>query len=331
MDQGVQELAPWEIPPDEAYWQALLQEGEYGEGALESPVDPGQNLAAGQATMPEQDMAGHSKELFSEPPEPEPTHWDTFSRYLHEERAIDLPVVGSNRGGLLVKWNGVMGFVPASQLCETPPYGDDELRRESLADRIGSTLALKVIEVDPSESRLILSERAARRIQEPDLSILDDLTPGDVCHGAITNLCPFGAFVDLGGVEGLIHISELSWGRVSHPSDVVQSGQEVEVYVLNIDRDQGRIGLSLKRLRPDPWQTVESRYQIGQEVEGIITNVVHFGAFVRIEDGLEGLIHTSELADSLGDPRHTFQEGQAIRVQIMSIEGARHRIGLAPT
>jgi small subunit ribosomal protein S1 len=150
-----------------------------------------------------------------------------------------------------------------------------------------------------------------------------------VCHGQITNLCTFGAFVDLGGVEGLIHISELSWGRVAHPADVLQSGQEVDVYVLNVDRDQGRVGLSLKRLQPDPWNSVEDRYQVGQVVEGTVTNIVNFGAFVRLEEGLEGLIHASELGGGIMPALHTLREGENVLVRINSIEGSRHRIGLS--
>jgi small subunit ribosomal protein S1 len=135
--------------------------------------------------------------------------------------------------------------------------------------------------------------------------------------------------VDLGGVEGLIHISELSWGRVSHPSDALQSGQEIDVYVLNVDRERGRVGLSLKRLCPDPWHTVESKYEIGQVVEGTITNIVNFGAFVRIEEGLEGLIHTSELSDPASSFQHDIREGEVVRVRIVSIDRPRHRMGLS--
>jgi small subunit ribosomal protein S1 len=159
--------------------------------------------------------------------------------------------------------------------------------------------------------------------------VLDDLHAGEVCEGCVTNLCTFGAFVDLGGIEGLIHISELSWGRVGHPSDVLQSGQAVEVYVLNVDRDQGRIGLSLKRLQPDPWDSVEERYSVDQVVEGIVTNIVNFGAFVRLEEGLEGLIHTSELTGEMMPSLYTLREGESVQVRINSIEGSRHRIGLS--
>jgi small subunit ribosomal protein S1 len=236
-------------------------------------------------------------------------------------------VVGFNRGGVLVKWGGVTGFVPASQMCKGVSSGDEQARREAFSALVGQVLTLKVIEVDPAQSRLILSERATRRVQHPDLDVLDSLTSGDVCEGQITNLCSFGAFVDLGGVEGLIHISELSWGRVSHPSDVLQSGQDVNVYVLNVDRERGRVGLSLKRLHPDPWDSVETKYGVGDRVQGTVTSIVNFGAFVRIEDGLEGLIHNSDWSDSFAGP--SIQPGDVVQVRIVSIDRERHRMGLS--
>jgi small subunit ribosomal protein S1 len=147
----------------------------------------------------------------------------------------------------------------------------------------------------------------------------------------VTNLCSFGAFVDLGGFEGLVHISELSWGRVEHPSDVLEPGQPVEVYVLNVDRKRDRVGLSIKRLQPDPWQSVKDRYQAGQIVEGIVTHIVKFGAFVEVEDGLEGLVHVSELAEkgpSASNPNDVVREGDPVIVQILNVDSERRRIGL---
>jgi small subunit ribosomal protein S1 len=316
-------LPPWEVPPGEEYWQALLSEGEYGESSV-VPVGHERSRAerAKSSTILEPNPGPQS-------PTSDLANWDMCASYLAEERTIELTVASFNRGGLLVKWNGITGFVPASQLYESVPYDDDVLRRESLSQRVGCTLTLKVIEVDSAKDRLILSERAARRITGADLELLDELDAGQVRQGRVTNLCGFGAFVDLGGVEGLIHISELSWGRVSYPSDVLQKGQEVDVYILNVDRELGRVGLSLKRLRPDPWNTVESQYQIGQVVRGVVTNVVNFGAFVRIEEGLEGLVHASELTgDSVAHDQH-LHEGDEVQVRITSIEALRHRIGLS--
>lgn len=161
-------------------------------------------------------------------------------------------------------------------------------------------------------------------------TMLKGLRPGDVCPGVVTNLTSFGAFVDLGGIEGLIHISELSWDRVRDPGDVLQPGQEVEVYVLGVNPDERRIALSLKRMRPNPWLEVETRYQVGQVLEGAVTNVVSFGAFVRIEEGVEGLIHISELAEgSFLHPRNVVHEGDIVRVRVLNIDSAKQRLGLS--
>jgi small subunit ribosomal protein S1 len=191
-------------------------------------------------------------------------------------------------------------------------------------------LSLRVIELDRIQNRLILSERAAQVQPGTRASVLTHIRESDICSGQVTNLCDFGVFVDLGGLEGLIHISELSWGRVSHPRDILTRGDTIQVYVMHVDQDQGRIALSLKRLRPDPWQTVETRYQVGQIVEGVITNVVDFGAFACIEEGLEGLIHVSELAEGhFLHPRNVVREGDTVRAKILNIDGQARRLGLS--
>jgi small subunit ribosomal protein S1 len=160
--------------------------------------------------------------------------------------------------------------------------------------------------------------------------VLEALRPSQRIQGTITNLTAFGAFVDLGGIEGLIHVSELSWGRVRHPSDVVRCGQTVEAIVLSVDPEQGRIGLSLKLLEPDPWLTVDEHYRVGEIVEGLVTNVVPFGAFVCIERGLEGLIHVSEISDGpVADPRAILREGEVVRARIVRIDAAARRLGLS--
>ena len=365
------DLAPWQVPPDEAYWQALLQEEESVENRA---LDPGSASAPvqGERSTPPSEISSEKPIAFPGPqapplrevdrlpprqdpapqdakgPDPLPesppdaqddqdhlpqpgneASWQLFFQHRDDGTTVDLAVESYNRGGLLVRWQDVVGFVPASQLCDGLRYEDEQTRLRDLATRVGSSLTLKVIEVDPAKTRLILSERAARHVEDPDLNVLDELNPGDVCRGEVTNLCTFGAFIDLGGVEGLIHISELSWGRVSHPSDILQSGDRVEVYVLNIDRSQGRVGLSLKRLQPDPWNTVDEHYHVGQVIEGEITNIVNFGAFVRLEEGLEGLIHTSELNGASASGLYALREGARVLVRINSIEGERHRIGLS--
>jgi small subunit ribosomal protein S1 len=211
-----------------------------------------------------------------------------------------------------------------------PRYRDPRERVSKLSDRIGDSLTLCLIEVDVEQQRLVFSERAATNGPSSPVSLLNTLRPGDTCQGRVTNLTAFGAFVDLGGMEGLIHISEMSWDRVRHPGDVLHPGQEVTVYVVGVNPDERRIALSLKRLRPDPWKGVESRYQVGQIVEGTVTNVVSFGAFVRLEEGLEGLIHISELAEgSFLHPRSVVHEGDKVQVRVLNIDKHNHRLGLS--
>lgn len=256
--------------------------------------------------------------------------WEAAQRTHELDETIELPVVGYNRGGLIVEWGALRGFVPASQLVDFPAIADGPTRRSELAARVGQNLILRVIELDREQSRLILSERAAQVRPGTRADILDKLRKGDAAQGRVTNLCDFGAFVDLGGVEGLIHISELSWGRVGHPRDVLNRGDVVRVYVMEVNREHGRVALSLKRLQPDPWETVEQRYYVGQVIEGVITNVVDFGAFARVEDGLEGLIHVSELAEgNFLHPRNVVREGERVRVRVLNIDGHSRRLGLS--
>jgi small subunit ribosomal protein S1 len=191
-------------------------------------------------------------------------------------------------------------------------------------------LQLKIIEINRARNRLILSERLAaqewrqRRREE----LLDELKPGEVRHGVVSNLANFGAFVDLGGADGLVHISQLAWSRVNHPSEVLKVGQEVEVQVLSVDKEKKKIALSIKRAEVDPWTTVEQRYTPGQVVTGTITKIAPFGAFARIEDGIEGLIHLSELPAGM-DPKTNLHEGQQLQLRILRIDAERRRLGLS--
>jgi small subunit ribosomal protein S1 len=249
---------------------------------------------------------------------------------LEKGDLFTLRVNSANRGGLLVEWNGLQGFVPASHLKEMSSLHGHYERMSELTSRIGESLTLRLIEVDPQQNQLVFSERATTQHSSSPDAILHTLQPGDICQGVVTNLTTFGAFVDLGGVEGLLHISEISWERVRHPGDVLRAGQDVEVQVIGVNPDQGRIALSLKRLRPDPWTQVEARYWAGQLVEGTVTNVVSFGAFVRLEEGLEGLIHISELAEgSFMHPRNVVREGDVIQARVLNIDTAKHRMGLS--
>ena len=317
----------WWTEPDEGYWQALLEQGEIISEVV-PPVEPHesfQNLEVERISLDDMLVA---------PGDVHGSHsgdgWGRAEQALAQGERFQLPVVGANRGGLLVDWNGLQGFVPASHLGEMPQSRDMRERMTELARHIGSSMTLRLIEVDPQQNRLVFSERAAMSdFRSPD-AILNSLSPGDLCQGKVTNLTSFGAFVDLGGVEGLIHVSELSWDRVRHPGDVLQPGEAVEVLVLGVSPEEGRIALSLKQLRPNPWADVESRYYPGQVVEGEVTNVVSFGAFVRLEEGLEGLIHISELAEgSFLHPRNVVHEGDSVRVRVLNIDERNQRLGLS--
>ena len=321
MSSNIQRQDQSPPPMDEGYWSALLQEGEYAASVTE------------QEAFEEQEA---DDTLLTPSPIPEnrtaaaDVDWQQIEQIMRFDEVVELNVIGYNRGGLLVEWRTLHGFVPASQLTSFPATANSTLRRNALVDRVGSKLKLRVIELNPEQNRLILSERAALVEAGERAGILQRLQRGDSVSGTITNLCDFGAFVDLGGLEGLIHISELSWGRVGHPNDILKRGQEVRVHVLEIERDAGRIALSLKRLHPDPWATVNERYQIGQIVVGNITNVVDFGAFACIEEGLEGLIHVSELAEGhFLHPRNVVSEGQQVNAKVLSIDSRARRLGLS--
>jgi len=319
MDQ-VGAWIPGDVPPDEGYWAAVLRDGENGRASPPTAQDD------------PWDRVDLDISKTSEPAEPVAIEdeWEVAREALEQGKVFKLPVIGCNRGGVLIAWNDLRGFVPASHLMCLSPSEDEEERYEELRGLIGTQLSLKIIELDQERNRFVLSERTSRLNEDHRQELLDSLSPGDIRQGHVTNLCSFGAFVDLGGLDGLVHVSELSWGRVDHPSDVLEHEQMVEVYVLNVDRGRGRVGLSIKRLQPDPWQCVEERYEVGQVVEGTITHVVDFGAFARVEAGLEGLIHVSELTDgNFVHPRDVVQEGDVVAVRVLSIDSRRRRMGLS--
>ncbi|MCR4407997.1 MAG: 30S ribosomal protein S1 [Anaerolineae bacterium] len=261
--------------------------------------------------------------------------WRLAEKMFEAGEVFEGTIAGYNKGGLIVRLGKVRGFVPASQLATRRQRDQEEglSGEEQRAHLVGQKLQLKIIELDRERNRLILSERAAvrewRRKQKAQL--LSELNEGDIRVGEVISLCDFGAFVDLGGADGLIHLSELSWRRVSHPSEVLKVGDEVEVYVLNVDRERKRIGLSLKRLQPDPWTQAVSKYEVGQLVEGRITKLVKFGAFASIgEDDIEGLIHVSELSDQhVNHPKEVVKEGDVLTLRIIRVDPQRRRIGLS--
>ncbi len=303
-------------PVDEGWWEAVLAEEE---------AEPRLNSTNHGSKGVNQTNRVNS----TRPVEQEEMDWKHANQLYEHDQAIELVVVGYNRGGLLVSSEGIQGFVPVSHLVETPCT--DLESDDWLASYLDRTLLLKVIECDPERGRIVFSERAALSEPGSRIYLLNRLEPGDCIQGAITNITDFGVFVDLGGVEGLIHVSEISWGRVHHPADVVELGQKVNVYVIQVDRERARVALSLKRLHQNPWETVQTRYYPGQITEAVVTSIVPFGAFARLEEGLDGLIHISEMnqvfkAGLLDGP---LTEGQRVKVRVLHVDSDRQRLGLS--
>jgi small subunit ribosomal protein S1 len=247
--------------------------------------------------------------------------WDYVKQIYQMDEIVRLKVVGCNQGGLLVQGEKINGFVPCSHL----------LASNKKKEYLHQTVALKVIEYDQDRCRVVLSERAAQAKSGTRIKLLDELVVGTCIPGVVTTLTDFGAFVDLGGMEGLIHISELSWGRVDHPSDVVEVGDCLDVYILNIDRAENKVALSLKQMCPNPWETITERYQTGQVVEAVVKNIVSYGAFVRLEEGVDGLIHVSELGDNGEEvsPWDVLEENQKVTVEIIHLDPLEQRLGLS--
>ena len=253
--------------------------------------------------------------------------WLTAEQYLASGEIFEAQVVGYNRGGLIVPFGDLRAFVPASHHSDLPRGLTEEARHKRLTEMVGKKFPFKVIEVDADSKRLVLSQREAfrgwRELQKGRL--LSELAEGQVRKGVVSGLRDFGAFVDLGGADGLIHISELSWRRVKHPREVLRVGQEVEVQVVKLDPASHRIGLSLKKLQPDPWLQVAERYAVGDVIPGRITRVAPFGAFVELEDGIEGLVPNRQTEGGLSSLR----EGLEVQVRVVRLELDRQRIGLA--
>ncbi len=257
--------------------------------------------------------------------------WRRAEELLHTKEVFEGVVSEYNKGGVIVYLGKARGFVPASQLVSDEGKKEED-SEDRFKDLVGKKLQLKVIELDRSRNRLILSERQALRDwrHTQKARLLNDLQVGDIREGVVSSLASFGAFVDLGGADGLIHLSELSWGRVQDPSEVVQLGQKVRVKVISVDRERRRIGLSLRQLAPEPWSVIHEQYAIGQLVDAEITRLTNFGAFARVDGKIEGLIHISELSDQrVSHPREVVHEGQKLRLRVIKIDPAKRRMGLS--
>ena len=251
--------------------------------------------------------------------------WLRAQDLLDSGKVLEAEVTDFNRGGVIVPFGRLRGFVPNSHLTSIPKGLRGKRLRQVKSKLVGQTLPLVVIEVNQRRRQLVLSERAAnsRRRQQ----LLEELTKGNVRTGVVRSLVDFGAFVDLGGLDGLIHISELDWKHVDHPSKVLSVGDEIEVYVLNVDRERERVALSRKRLLPDPWYQVTETLREGDVVEGTVTNIVPFGIFVDVGEGIEGLVHTSEMPDQ-GATRSDLDIGSPVTVRVLNIDEWKRQIAL---
>ncbi len=254
--------------------------------------------------------------------------WMTVAEYKENKTLCQCRVLGVNRGGLLTEIGHLRGFLPKSQLQRR------RQSKEEINKLVGKMMDVKIIEVDHEQRRIIMSERAAMRelraAKRKDL--MTTLSKGDVCEGTVVHLADFGAFVDIGGMEGLVHVSELSWKRINHPSAVLKTGDKIKVAVLSIDKDKQRLALSLKKLQPDPWTLVADEYKVGQLVEAKITKIASYGVFARINDdnGLVGLIHISELSDAhVEHPREIVKASEVVAVRIIRINPRKRQIGLS--
>lgn len=344
----------------DAYDYARPQRGELREGMIMQIEDNGVLVSIGtkrEGVIPAQDLrqmgddlvgslrVGETIQVYVQEPENRDgdlilsltmvqvaKDWEHADQLFHDGGIVRCKVIGFNKGGLLVQFNRIRGFVPASQVAQLHGRTAVEERQQALQKMVNQEIPLKVIEVDRERNRLVLSERSAtqewRKAQKQRL--LTELQPGDVLSGRVNQLTNFGAFIDLGGADGLAHISELSWQRVNHPREVLQPGQEVKVVVVEIDRDRERIGLSIRQLQANPWDTIDQRYSLGQLVSGPVTNVTPFGAFVQVEEAVEGLIHASELdVDPQTQPRDVLQPGQIVTAKVISLDRQRQRMGLS--
>ncbi|MGD8455393.1 MAG: S1 RNA-binding domain-containing protein [Anaerolineales bacterium] len=259
--------------------------------------------------------------------------WLQAESLLKSNEVFSGEVAGYNKGGLIVNMGHLRGFVPASQvsLSRRMTYSGDT-PDERWGKMVGEPIVVRVIEVDRQRRRLIFSEKAASQESRDSLKdlLLQELKEGEVRKGRVTSLADFGAFVNINGADGLVHLSEISWERIDHPKEVLEVGQEVEVKIISIDRDRRRIGLSIRQLQNDPWENYVKDYKVGQLVEGTITRLTKFGAFARIDENLEGLIHVSELSDKrIEHPKEVLSEKDIITLRIIKIDNDRRRIGLS--
>ena len=258
--------------------------------------------------------------------------WRAAADLLENDEVYKAYIADSNKGGLIVAFGSLRAFVPASHVSDVPRGLEEDERIAHLRTMVGKHINIKVLEVDRRRRRLVFSQREAQREEREARKemLLDNLREGQTIKGVVSGIRDFGAFIDLGGADGLVHISEMAWHRVKHPTNLLSVGDEVDVYVLKLDDEGKRIGLSLKRLQPNPWSLVEEKYHVGQLVEGVVSRIAPFGAFVSMDLGIEALLHISQLADhEVSDVGMIVEPGETYLLRIISIEADRQRLGLS--
>lgn len=307
---GSQGIPPGE--PDENWWAAVLSD----EPQSDFSVNQTEQVVASETTSDETTKVT--------------VNWDRIKSIYTNDQIVSLTVVGFNRGGILVAGEDIHGFVPASHLIDVPAELSEEDRETYFTSYLDRNISLKIIECEPDKERVVFSERAALAGEGCRRELLHNLKVGDVVEGVVTNVTEFGAFVDLGGLEGLIHVSELSWGRVNDPSDFLKVCDTVSTLVLQVSEDKGRIALSLKRLKDNPWEVLANELSPGDIVPATITSIVKYGAFARLDEGVEGLIHISSMNFPSGCVHidDFLYEGQAVNVCILHIDPKKRRLGL---
>lgn len=258
--------------------------------------------------------------------------WIDAQDLMDSGKIVTHKVIGYNKGGLTIEFRHLKGFVPASHVIDMPRNMSEDQRRSELEGYIGHDMRLKVIEVDRRRRRLVMSQMLAEREYRDNRreELFSTLKVGDIIEGEVRNLRPFGAFVDIGGADGLLHVSEIGWSPIAHPREALTVGQKIQVQVIRLDPKEQRIALSRKRALPNPWDSIEQRYHVGDILPATITRVVDFGAFAQLEPGVEGLIHISELADiAVAEPLKTVAAGDEVKVKILRVDAKRQRIGLS--
>lgn len=303
---------------DEGWWESVLME-ENRFSTRKPLVPPASKLTAGGETN-----GAPAKTTMT-------VDWDRLKALYMRDEVVELCVTGFNRGGLIVESNELFGFVPFSHLVELAGKPDLPNRVSELERYVGRTMRLKVIECDPEDGRVVFSERAAQSEAGRRAALFHELKAGQPVQGVVTNVTDFGVFVDLGGVEGLVHISELSWGRVTHPSQVVRLGERITVQVLDLAPERCRVALSVKRLLPNPWANAERDFPVGSIQSAVVTKILSYGIFAQLDAGVEGLVHISEIPKAAEDkPLKTlFSVGEKVRVRILHLDAARQRMGLS--